>query len=262
MERIKGLSKYQKMILVLLLAMTVVFAALYAVVSSRVGYAYKDAILVPREETDGIVYTGRIKGDDVCISSTWNDPVTGQTVTVRHGQKTYGPYTARKDPEAIPEDQAASPYATGVELRLGEKILFRGGVVHTDQSQMLLYNEDGSFFGAVGATYTTGDGVVQDESGNPVDLWEPSVWEIVEVMKGPELTSKGQWGLWALGVALSVVTAVLVLFPDELFRWKMSFRISNAYAAEPSDLELTGRYISWMVMLILALIVYIMGLTL
>lgn len=261
MERIKNLSKYQKTILVLLLAMLVVFTALYAVVSARVGYAYQGAILVPQEIEGGIVYTGRVKGEEVSISSTWDNLVTVQTVTVRHGQKTYGPYTARKDPDAIPEDQAASPYVTGVELRLEEEILFRGGVVHTDDGQMVLFNEDGSLFGAVGVTYTTSDGVVRDEKGNPVDLRQPSVWEVVEVMKGPELTSKGQWILWFLGVFISGVTAVLVLFPDELFRWKMSFRISNAYEAEPSDWEMTGRYLSWMMLLILALVVYIIGLT-
>lgn len=261
MERIRNLSKYQKTILVVLLAMVVVFAAMYAVTSSRVGYAYKGAILVPQEIEGGIVYAGRVKGEEVSISSTWDNPVTVQTVTVRHGQKTYGPYTARKDPTAIPKEENMSPYMTGMELRQGEEILFRGGVLHTDGDQMVLFKEDGGLFGAVGVTYTAGDGIERDESGNPVDRREPSVWEIVEIMKGPKLTKKGQWGLWFLSVCLSAVTAVLVLFPEELFRWRMSFRISNAYEAEPSDWELMGRHISWFLMTVLVGILYIVGLT-
>ena len=67
--------------------------------------------------------------------------------------------------------------------------------------------------------------------------------------------------MWFLSVRLSAVTAVLVLFPEELFRWKMSFRISNAYEAEPSDWELMGRHISWFLMTVFAFILYIIGLT-
>ena len=261
MRRLTELSTYQRVLLVLLLAMLVVFTVLYAVVSARVGYAYKGAILVPQEVEGGVVYTGRVKGEKVSISSSWDDPVTVQTVTVCHGQKTYGPYTARKDPTAIPKEENMSPYMTGVELRQGDSILFRGGVLHTDDSQMILFNEDGSLYNGVGFTYSAADGIERDENGNPVDPKEPSVWEVTEVMKGPELTSKGNWVIWFLGVFLSIVTAVLVLFPDELFRWKLSLRISNAYEAEPSDLELTGRYISWMILSVLTLITYIVGLT-
>lgn len=256
MERIKNLSRYQKTILVLLLAMLLVFTVLYAVISARVGYAYKGAILVPQEIEGGTVYTGRVNGEDIRISCG-----ADETVTFRYEQKTYGPYTAKKDPTAIPKEENMSPYMTGMELRQGEKILFRGGVLHTGEGQTVLFNEDGSLFNAVGITYSTGDGIERDENGNPVDRREPSAHELLEIMSGPELTSKGQWSLWFLGVFISAVTVVLVLFPDELFRWKLSLRISNAYEAEPSDLELTGRYVSWLVLLISALIVYIFGLT-
>jgi len=47
---------------------------------------------------------------------------------------------------------------------------------------------------------------------------------------------------------------------DEIFRWNLSFNIRNADKAEPSDWEIIGRYISWTVLPVLALIVYIMGL--
>ena len=256
MERIKNLSKYQKMILVLLLLLLVVFTVAYSVISARVGYAYKGAILIPQEEDGGVVYTGRVNGENLQISSTWDYPVTVQTVTFRYEQQTYGPYTLKRAPDAAPKGEDLP----GVELRQGDKVLFRGGVLRTDDHQTILLNEDGSLHGTP-FTYATDDGIERDENGNPVDHREPSVHTILEIAGGPSMTSKGQWILWFMGVLISGITAILVLFPDELFRWKMSFRIHNVYAAEPSDWELTVRHSSWIILLATTLIAYIVGLT-
>ena len=58
----------------------------------------------------------------------------------------------------------------------------------------------------------------------------------------------------------SVITALTVLFADELFRGHLSFRIRNADRAEPSDWEIAGRYLSWTALPLLALVVFILGL--
>jgi len=47
MERIKGLDGYQKVVLVIMLAMSLVFAVIYPGTISRLGYNYNDVILVP-----------------------------------------------------------------------------------------------------------------------------------------------------------------------------------------------------------------------
>ena len=47
MERIKALDYRQKWILLILAVMVLVFSVLYPVTMSRVGYSYRDAILVP-----------------------------------------------------------------------------------------------------------------------------------------------------------------------------------------------------------------------
>ena len=51
-----------------------------------------------------------------------------------------------------------------------------------------------------------------------------------------------------------------MLFADELFRWHLSFRVWNADHLEPSDWELAGRYISWTVLCVMALVLFIVGL--
>ena len=62
MERIKGLNRYQKGLLIFMIVMVLIFAVIYPVTISRVGYRYNDAILVPTLEKGKTIYTGKIQG--------------------------------------------------------------------------------------------------------------------------------------------------------------------------------------------------------
>ena len=50
MERVKKMNSYQRGILLLMIAMVLIFAAIYPKTISRVGYRYNDTILLPAEE--------------------------------------------------------------------------------------------------------------------------------------------------------------------------------------------------------------------
>jgi hypothetical protein len=95
MERIKELDRYQKGILLLLTAMIVVFGFIYSMASSRVGFLYHDVILQPSEMNGNLVYSGSINDKESAFTVT-----ADKTVTFQHGEKTYGPYTAKEDPTA------------------------------------------------------------------------------------------------------------------------------------------------------------------
>ncbi len=79
-------------------------------------------------------------------------------------------------------------------------------------------------------------------------------------MCGPELTHPGGWWGWVLGVVICVATALTILYADELFRFHLLFEISNVEDAEPSGWEMASRYISWTLLPVLALAVFIKGL--
>lgn len=256
MGRFKELDRYQKGILLLLVAMIVVFGVVYSVVSSRVGFLYMDKILQPSEENGNTIYSGMIRGQESSFIVT-----PEREVTFHHGDKVYGPYTAKEDPTAIPEDDDFSAHMTGVEVKDGDEIIFRGGIFEmggTDSFWMLI-NEDGTNAGFT-ITATMSDGTVVDGDGNVVDQMEPSVSTILELMDGPELTKKGQWLAWFGGIFISIMAAVSILFADELFRWNLAFQIRNVDRAEPSDWEIAGRYIGWTALTIIAFVIYIMGL--
>lgn len=255
MEKIKRLNRYQKGVLIVMLTMALVFAVVYSVTISRVGFAYQDAILVPSQENGGTVYSGKLKGQQARFTVSED-----KTVVFQHGDKTYGPYTAKEDPTAIPKDEEMAEYMTGVELRQGEDILFRGGV-RDGWDSYLMYNEDGTVYNfGYFFSYTGGDGIERDVNGNIIDSVEPSALTILELMDGPELTHKGEWFAWFGAVFICILNAVLILFADELFRWNLAFQIRNAEYAEPSDWEIAGRYVSWTVLPIMALVIFIAGL--
>lgn len=253
MERIKCLNWYQKSILIFMLAMALVFAVVYHMTIARVGVLYQNAIFVPAEENGVTVYSGKLRGKKAEFTVS-----ADKTVSFRCDGQTYGPYTVKEDPAARPEDEFGREGMTGVEIRDGEELLFRGGFWQSDGS-FWLRNADGSMDLGM-QTYVVENGVKKDSDGNIIDPAKPSASDILRLVFDPELTHKGSWLAWLGAVFISFLTAVSILYADELFRWDLSFQIQNAEAAEPSEWEMMKRYISWTVFVIAALIVYFLGL--
>ena len=63
LEKIKSLNRYQKAILLFMLAMVLIFVAVYSRAIAREGYAYKGAILVPDKEGEATLYSGKLNGE-------------------------------------------------------------------------------------------------------------------------------------------------------------------------------------------------------
>ena len=194
MERIRKLNGYQKAVLAFLAVMLLAFTALYPVTIAREGFRYGDALLIPREEWGKMAYSGRIRGEEALFT------VDGDgAVEFRYGDRDYGPYTVREDPSALPEEGELrlGGEMTGIEVRRGEEVIFRGGLLRHGGARWL-YNEDGSL--AIRVTATMSDGTVIDENGREIDPMEPSVGTILSLMAGPELTHKGEGAGWFGGV--------------------------------------------------------------
>ncbi len=253
MERFRTCTIWQRVLLLALAVMVVAFAAVYAVTVSRIGFRYQGEILMPSQENGATVYAGKIKG--IAASFTVS---ADKAVTFRYGGVVYGPYTAKEDPTAIPEDSEYRENMTGLEIRCGEEILFRGGVLNGSDNRVL-YNEDGTVEFS-GVTVTSANGTVRDENGNVVDPMEPSLHIILDLMGTPELTHKGFWGYWLLGTVLCGVIAVSILFAEELFQLRIWCRFRNPEKVELSDLAIALRNIGWGISCILVLVTFVLGL--
>lgn len=254
MERIRNLNIYQKVILLILAVMIVLFGLVYIRATSLEGYEYKEEIFLPSYENGNTIYSGRLYDSDCSFTVTEE-----KVVSFRCEDKFYGPYTAKEDPTAIPKEYMDSPNAVGVELRNNGNLMFRGVVLTNEPSGLLLFNENGDLYGW-SMIVTMSDGTQVDENGQAIDPWEPDVYTILELMEQPELTKKGEWPLYLLGVFFSVVCALTILFADELFRLSLVFTLRDWDRAEPSEFEIAGRYISWTLFPILILWIYFTGL--
>ena len=253
MEKIRNLNFYQKAFLILMIIMVLIFTVVYPVTISKTGFEYKDTILVPRQENGSMLYYGKIQGQQAHFIVDED-----KTLIFQYGDKTYGPYTVKEDSTAIPKDSEIKEHMTGMELRQGEDILFRGGVYESGDDYWL-YNEDGTLHD-IGFSVIAGDGIERDERGNIIDPMKPSASTILKLMNNPELTHKGDWVAWFGAVVICIFNALSLLFADELFRWQLAFQIRDVDRAEPSDWEIAGRYISWAMLTIMALVLFIMGL--
>lgn len=237
-----------------MVVISLVFAVIYYMTVSRVGFEYRDRIFVPEQKNDSTVYSGSIKGQQAQFTVS-----ADRTVVFQYGDQTYGPYTVKEDGTAIPKDEELAGQMTGVELRKGDEILFRGGVLGTSDDYTLLYDEDGTNEN-MSVTFTSSDGKVMDADGNVIDPMEPSAYTILDLMDAPDLTHKGTWLAWFGGVFICVLNALSILFADELFRFQLSFQIRDAEHAEPTDWEMGCRYFGWVVIAIMAFAIFIMGL--
>lgn len=256
MKRIKGLSIFQKIVLLILIIMVIVFSIIYPITISRKGYVYNDALLIPSEADGSTVYSGKIQGVPASFTVT-----PDKVVEFRYGDKSYGPYYYKEDPSAVAENISASfPGADfiGFELYCKDEMIFRGCKA-VFGSNFLLFDENGNR--SLDIKLVPGYGTIAtDKNGKEIDPMEPSVTDILVLMDGPELTNKGNGFAWFAGVFICIISALSILFVDELFRWQIGFRVANPDNVEPADWEIISRYLAWTLMPIVALVFFIIGL--
>ena len=247
MNRFRELERFPKILLIALVLLVVVFAPIYGITASRVGYLHNGEIFVPRQSEGALVYEGQVDGRDGTII------VALDTVIVNWGSKTYGPYTLRYDPTAVPEEEDAAAHMTGIEILDNGKVCFRGGMLEVSAG-LVLYGEDGSFHFDHIVTYA------YTENTDKTELYRPQPYTILELLNDPPLQARGEKQAWFIGLLVSLITAVSILFADELFYLSICFRVQNAETAEPSDWAIASRNIGWGLMVLVVLWIYLLGL--
>ena len=252
MRIIHRLDRFQKGLLLVMLAMILIFAVVYPLTMKIVGIRYQDKFLVAKDGNGSTTFSEPRKGQQLSII-TYDHGAVEFHINNRH----YGPYTAKKDPSAIPAQHQYANHMTGLEIREGEHIVFRGGYFYTS-GVLFLYNEDGASVSNV--TITSQTGSVYDENGVLVDQTKPSIGTILMFLEGPELTHRGTGIFWFLGLFLCIINAISICFAEQLFYFYTSLRWSNPHQAHPSQLYIASRCLSWIIIVCGALYLFIIGL--
>lgn len=250
MERIKNLSKTQKVLMVIIAVMIVAFSIIYPVIMSIKGIEFRRDFLTKKEGQGDVTYTDGYTSitvyDDQRIEFKCYHRFTGD------GYKDiiYGPYSWTEDPSAIPavteNGMLSSDDYIGVKIMDGDKVYFRGAV---SKEGYMVYKADGT----MGNDFEV---VLGDYYANP-----PDIYEIVKFITGPQTTNRGNIVFYIYGIIICIIAVISMLFPDELFKLAMWPRVRNLHDIEPSDWELTARVIGWYVFTIGAFVVFVVGLT-
>lgn len=253
MSQWSTLTRFQRVLLIALTALLAVFTVVYPVLSRRKGIQYRDALLLWSAQGENDVYAGRVDG-----ARTVFTVAPDGTIQYRRGDTDYGPYTVALDPSAVPRDSDMANVLTGVEVRDGADILFRGGWYNS--SFPLLVDENGAMERLFSLSVHTSSGKVCGPDGQALaPSYEPTASFLLQLALEPPLTHRGELYAYFTGTLLAVVGIVSILFADRLFRWDLSFRIRDPEGAEPSEWEIFTRYLGWIVCTAGALIVYLMG---
>lgn len=253
-EKWRELSLFQRVLLVILAAMILGFGVATPIMSIRKGIEYRDTLLYFTQEGEVRRYAGRVDGKRTEFTVT-----PGGTVEYRWGEELYGPYRVVEDPSAAPETGM-----TGLEILQGDQTLFRGGM-RGGGEWSILYGEDGEPFDFLNITYGTSDGKVYDSNGKeltPRDLHEPGLGTVAKLaLREPELTHRGSFGLYLLVTLLAVFNMFQICFPGLMFRWSIMWHVRDPYAAEPSDFYIAMEKIEWVVLTVVAAVLYWMAMT-
>ena len=247
MDRFRNLDRYPKILLIALVTLAVVFAGVYGYCSADRWYSYKDVYLTCRQTEDATVYSGRANGGP-CVITVRDDTVTFQTSV-----KTYGPYALREDPTALPDDMEPGYNTIGIEITENGAPFFRGALVYARAPRF--YYENGTLVHPLQFH-------VEVSGSASADPYKPTLYNIVECLYPMEhlLESRAQWSAYLMGLLVCAIGAVDILFADELFRFRLSFRLRDADRAEPSDWYITCRNFSWTLLTIFTGVNFFMGL--
>lgn len=267
-----ALSVYQRILLLLLIVMIAAFTGLAFWLQGRpglvcIGLEGKRALLVRSQTGETVRYSGKLDGQSAEFS------VTGDTVTYRWGEETYGPYQVKRDPTARPPYDPEHPWPSGqvgVEVRREGTVVFRGG--YTPPGRMIndywardLVWEDGSDYvdwsPGIYATTSTGEiiGLTGQVAAHTVH--QPQLTTVIQVVMGPQLYQWGSWTDYIKATALAAFTVLYVLFYKQLLQARMNWLVKDGEQAQPSDISVAAALVGMLLLTGATLLCYLLPLT-
>lgn len=238
----------QKIILILLLAMAVVFAILTAVSRSRPGVAFHDTLLRISQTGDRTVYSGSLRGSEIAVASRREGENTEVTLSVdgrlRHT------YRLERLEGTIATDYGFGTLARRIRITEDGTAIFEGGVLPNGDS-FYLVDEDGTLFMDVTLTVVG--------QSNPAAGGNLTAWEVVRFAGEPDRSVRGSWGVYAAALLLSALCALNTAFPRGMFYLAHMLSVRDP---EPTEFYLSVQRLSCVVLTVVAFAAYLYGLRL
>lgn len=237
-------TRFQKVVLIILAAMIVLFGVLTGVSRAHRGVLFEETLLKASASAEQTVYSGKAHGDPVTVTVT---PGSGSKTTVEFviGDRFHDICSVEYPLESIQTEHGGT--VPGIRVLKNGNLLFEGG--YDKDAEYGWYNQDGTWnlMIAFSTTYRN----------DPWSGYETTAPSVMRFAQGPELTARGSWALYALMVFLTLLAMLAVAFPMTLFYIEHACDVRNP---EPSDFYLMTMMIGWVVYPCLLLIGYIWAL--
>ena len=241
-----------RVLILLHAALMLLFILLYSTLGKQYVVRHEDELFRYREDGNTLTYTGTLNDLDAVFTVLPD----GSLECLLDGVA-YGPYTVIEDPSAGPEDSDVPIRGlTGIEVREGDEVMFRGGFYGVDS--LLFYNSDGTRYRSPTQTVVSSTGYSEVHTSVPV---EPSLKTVLRFTIAPDLVYRGDIEALLIGLFCSIACMASAFWAEELFRHNLKFSIKHAENAEPSEWALMSRWISWLTLTVLTLVLYIGGLS-
>lgn len=236
----------QKVILLLLAAMTVIFALLTAVSRSRPGVSFEGALLRPVQEGEAAVYTGRVHGDPTTITVR---PEGGGTEVVLAVEGRLRQRGLVEWPEGTIAGSSGLPYRR-IQVSRNGTVIFRGGYNPAGGAARFC-GEDGSW-----------EPLVSVRAYAQHDPWSGYTFDAPDILRfalEPEPAVRGSWEMWGLGLLLSVLCGLQTAFPLAFFYLRHALAVEDP---EPTEFYLFMQRAGSVVAAAAVFGLYLYGLTL
>ena len=241
-------TRLQKIVLLALAVMAVVFGILTAVSKLHPGLLLDGALLKPTETADTVTYAGKLHGEQVSISvQRESDTVTVITCETESGSDVYR-MEYPLDPIRAVDGFAQREMVDGIRITKNGDVLFEGG--YARENGGFWYDADGRWDQDVYLSAYLGSDV-------EIRALELEKQDVMRLADGPELTARGSWLYYFLMLFFSLMVALDAAFPLALFYWR---HMCDVRDPEPSDFYLMMQRIGWVVYPVLIFIGYIWAL--
>ena len=252
-EKWTEMSWFRRILLLWMAAMILGFGIAMPVVRAAQGIEYGDDFLRLRQEGEVRYYEGEVDWEDAAFT-VW----PGGRVEYRWGEYTCGPYQVSVVPDAAPEGFGSA--MTGLEIRQGDQVLFRGG--YLKDSFQILYQENGEPLWDTRIPYSVAGGETVIGEAGQVNIREkqPSLTALARAALDPELVRRGSVGIYLGVTLLALLNAVQICFPGFFFRLSLWGHVRNVDDAEPSEFYIGVERAEWVLLALLMPVLYWYGL--
>lgn len=237
-------TKMQKMILVILAAMILLFGVLNVVSLFRKGVVFDEHLLRIYETEDSTVYSGKVHREEVSV--TVRSDLQQVEYTVR--DRIHDIYTVEYPLGPIKTEFGT---ANGIRILKNDKVLFEGGYF-PNQDFLLWVDPNGEWDAGIQISY----GTYGEPEKAPQELTKSNVMYFLE---GPEVVHRGSIGLYVLMVAMTLLLMLDVAHPLVLFKLQHMLDVRDP---EPTEFYLGMQRVGWVIYPVLLLAGYIFTLTL